>query len=134
MNETRCKLQWYLPHNLVIKPPKSEKVPRICNAAAKYQGAALNYYLDQSLIRIDFCFRERQTAVAADIKAIFRQIAVPSNDNRCLQFLRQKSPEQKTEFYEYTWHFFVGNSCQLYALHQVAKDNAVNDENHVRMV
>ena len=44
VNETRCKLQWYLPHNLVIKPPKSEKVTRICNAAAKYPGAALNYY------------------------------------------------------------------------------------------
>ena len=42
VNETKDKLQWYLPHHPVINPHKPEKVRRVCNAAAKYQGVALN--------------------------------------------------------------------------------------------
>ena len=41
LNETRDKLQWYL-HHPVRNPHKPEKVRRVCNAAAKYQGVALN--------------------------------------------------------------------------------------------
>ena len=40
LNETKDKLQWYLPHHPVINPHKPEKVRRVCNAAAKYQGVA----------------------------------------------------------------------------------------------
>ena len=40
--ETIDKLQWYLPHHPVINAQKPEKVRRLCNAAAKYQGVALN--------------------------------------------------------------------------------------------
>ena len=42
LNETRDKLQWYLPHHPVINPHKPEIVRRVCNAAAKHQGVALN--------------------------------------------------------------------------------------------
>ena len=42
LNETRDKLQWYLPDHPVINPHKPEKVRRVCNAEAKYQGVALN--------------------------------------------------------------------------------------------
>ena len=42
LNETKDKLQWYLPHHPVINPHKPKKVRRVCNAAAKYQGVALN--------------------------------------------------------------------------------------------
>ena len=42
LNETKDKLHWYLPHHPVINPHKPEKVRRVCNAAAKYQGVALN--------------------------------------------------------------------------------------------
>ena len=35
LNETRDKLQWYLPHHPVINPQKAENVRRLCNAAAK---------------------------------------------------------------------------------------------------
>ena len=41
LNETKDKLQWYLPHHLVINPHKPKKVRRVCKAAAKYQGIAL---------------------------------------------------------------------------------------------
>ena len=42
INETRNKLQWYLPHHPLINPHKPEKVRRVCNAAAKYPGVVLN--------------------------------------------------------------------------------------------
>ena len=42
LNETRGKLQWYLPHHPAINPHKPEKVRTVCNAAAKYQGVALS--------------------------------------------------------------------------------------------
>ena len=41
LNETRDKLQWYLPHHPAINPHKPENVRRVCYAAAKYQGVAL---------------------------------------------------------------------------------------------
>ena len=91
----------------------------------------------QSLIGIIFRFREHQIALSADIEAIFLQVAVPHDDSRCLRFLWREDPEQRIEVYEYTRHVFGAKSsptCANYALHQVAKDNAKEDENHVKAV
>ena len=113
------------------------------NAAAKYQGVALNHKLLpgpdllQSLTGIIFRFREHQIALSADIEAMFLQVAVPKDDSRCLQFLWREDPERRIEIYEYTRHVFGAKSsptCANYALQQVAKDNAVNDENLVKAV
>ena len=115
----------------------------MCNAAAKYQSVALNDKLLsgpdllQSLIGIIFRFREHQIALSADIEAMFLQVAVPNDDNRCLRFLWRENPERRTEVYEYTCHVFGAKNsptCANYALHQVAKDNAVNDEILVKTV
>ena len=142
LNETRNRLQWYLPHHPVINPHKPGKV-RVCNAAAKYQGVALSDKLLsgpdllQILVGIIFRFGEHQIALSADIEVMFLQIAVPSDDSRCLRFLRRKHSEQMMGVYEYTRHVFWAKSsptCANYALHQVAKDNAVNDESFVKMV
>ena len=68
---------------------------------------------------------------------MFLQIAVPSDDCRCLRFLWREDPEQRMEVYEYIRHVFGAKSsptCANYALHQVAKDNAVNDESLVKTV
>ena len=83
-----------------------------------------------------FCFQVHPIALSADIEAMFFQIAVPSNDNQSLRFLWREDPEQKMEYYEYTRHVFGAASlltCANYALHQVARDNAVNDESLVRI-
>ena len=56
---------------------------------------------------------------------MFFQVAVPSDDSRCLQFLWREDPEQRVEVYEYTRRVFGAKSlttCSNYALHQVAKD------------
>ena len=143
LNETKDKLHWYLPHHPVINPHKPEKVRRVCNAAANYQGVALNDKLLpgpdllQSLIGIIFRFREHQIALSADIEAMFLQVAVPKDDSRCLRFLWREDPERRTEIFENTRHVFGAKSsptCANYLLHQVAKDNAVNDENLVKAV
>ena len=81
LNETRDKLQWYLPHHPVINPHKPEKVRRVCSAAAKYQGVALNDKLLsgpdllQSPIGIIFRFRELLIALSANIEAMFLQVS-----------------------------------------------------------
>ena len=93
LNEPKDKLQWCLPHHPVRNPHKPEKFRRVCNAAAKYQGVALNdkflsgVNLLQSLIGIIFRFREHQIALPAHIEAMFLQVAVPNEDSRCLRFL-----------------------------------------------
>ena len=143
LNKTRDKLQWYLPHHTVINPHKPEKVRKLCNALAKYQGVALNDKflsgpdLLQIMIGIIFRFREHQIALSADIEAMFLQASVPNGDSRCLRFLWREDPEQRIEVYEYTRHVFGAKSsatCANYALHQVAKDIAKNDENLVKAV
>ena len=143
VNETKDKLQRYLPHHPVIYPHKPEKVRRVCNAAAEYQGVALNDKLLsgpdllQSLIGIIFRFREHQIALSADIEAMFLQVGVPKDDSRCLRFLWREDSEQRREVYEYTRHVFEAKSsptCANYALHQVAKDNAKEDDNLVKAV
>ena len=70
-------------------------------------------------------------ALSADIEAMFLQIAVPSDDSRCLRFLWREQPEHNMEVYKYTRNVFGAKkspNCANYALHQVAKDNTVNDE------
>ena len=133
----------FLPHHPVINPHKPEKIRRVCNAAAKYQGVVLNDKflsgpdLLQSLIGIIFRSREHQIALSADIEAMFLQVAVPKDDSQCLRFIWREDPEQRIEVYEFTRHVFGAKSlptCANYALHQVAKDNAVNNENVVRTV
>ena len=103
LNETRNRLQWYLPHHPVLNPHKPEKIRRVCNAAAQYQGVALNDKLLsgpdllQSLIGIIFRFREHHIALSADIEAMFLQVAVSNDDGRCLRFLWRDDPEQRIE-------------------------------------
>ena len=124
LNETRDKLQWYLPHHPVINPHKPEKVRRVCNAAAKYQGVSLNEKLLsgpdllQSLIGIIFRFREHQIALSADIEEMFLQVAVPNLDSRCLRFLWREDPGQKieTSLRVYTTRFLgekLADLCKL---------------------
>ena len=128
LNDTIDKLQSFLPHHPVIKPHKPGKVRRVWNASAKYQSTALNDQLLpgpdllHSLIGIIIRFREHKIALSVDIEAIFHQVAVPSDDNRCLQFLWREDPEQRIKIYENTWHVFgvmSSPTCAKYALHQV---------------
>ena len=128
------KLQWYL-HHLVINSHKAEKVRRVCNAAAKYQGVALNDKLlsgpdlPQSLIGIIFRFREHQIALSADIEAIFFQVRATTAyvDNFSGEKIQSRE-QMSMSTHDMFW------AKILPTLHQVAKDNVVNDESIVRTV
>ena len=91
----------------------------------------------QSLMGIIFRFRENQIALSADIETMFLHVAVPSSDNRCLRFHGREDSEVIIELYDYTRHVFANSStptCAIYALHQVAKNNAKDDESLVKTV
>ena len=132
-----------LPHHPVINPHKPEKNRRACNAAAEYQGVALHEKLVfrpdplKSLIEFIFCFREHPINLSADKEAMFLQVAIPSDDTRCLRFLWREDPEQRIEVYKNTRHIFaakISSTCANYAFRQVAKNKEVNDESLVRTV
>ena len=89
---SRTSKEWYLPHHPVLNPKKPEKIRRVLNGAAKFQGQSLNKNL---LIRPDFLqnlvyvllrFREHQFAVSADIEGMFSQVGVPVEDQPSLRF------------------------------------------------
>ena len=124
LNETRDRLQWYVPHHPAINPHWPEKVRRVCNAAAKYQGVARNEKflsgpeLLQSLIGIIFCFREHQISFSADIEARFLQVAVPSDGSQPMLtiFLARRSSAEARTLRVYTTRFGgkeLADLCQL---------------------
>ena len=131
-------------NHTVINNHKPGKVRRVCHATANYQGVALNdkFLLEpdllQSLMQFIFCFREHQIAPSADINAMFLQDAVPSDENRCLQFIWREDPEQRIEKSLSRDNKFFGakslSACASFALHQVAKDNTKNDRSLLRTV
>ena len=68
---------------------------------------------------------------------MFLQVAVPSDDNRCLRLVYRDDPEQRIKVYEYMRHVFGATSspnCANYALHHVAKYNAKDIETLVKTV
>ena len=82
-----------LPRHPVLNPKKPEKVRRVCDAAAKFQGSLLNNQLLNgpdllnNLVGIFMRFREEKIALSGDIKAMFNQVAVPEEDQASLRFL-----------------------------------------------
>ena len=120
LNETRDKLQCYLPHHPVINAHKPEKVRTVGKAAVKYQGVVWNAKrlsdpdLLQRLIGIIFRFREHQIALSADIEAMFLQADFPSDDSHCLRFLgRRKNPAQYRRLRVHTTRFWGAELVDL---------------------
>ena len=85
--------KWYPPHHPVVNPKKPGKFPRVCDAAAKFQGSSLNSHLlsgqnfVNNLVGIFMRFRNEKVALSGDIEAMFNQVAVPEADQSALRFL-----------------------------------------------
>lgn len=73
-------------------------------------------------------FREEKIALAADIEAMFNQIAVPQDDQAVLRFLWLEPPDSKRVVYQYSCQIFgatCAKTCANYALIRNARDNKV---------
>ena len=97
LKNTKFEPQWYLPHHQVINPIKPEKVRRVCHAASKYKGVALNDKLMcgtdllQNLVGIISRFREHEIAMTAEIEAMFLQVKGPPAGCEILRYLWRKA-------------------------------------------
>lgn len=97
---------WYLPHFAVINPMKPDKLRVVHDAAAKTRGVALNDMLLkgpdllQSLPGVVMRFRQHNIAVTADIKEMFMQVKLRTEDRDALRYLwrgdrRDNQPPQE---------------------------------------
>ncbi|XP_076235104.1 uncharacterized protein LOC143179676 [Calliopsis andreniformis] len=85
--------RWYLPHFGVTNPHKPGKLHLVFNAAARTDGVSLNDHLLagpdmlNSLLGTLFRFRQGLIAFTGDIKEIFLQIKIRTEDQRAQCFL-----------------------------------------------
>ena len=121
---------WYLPHHPVIKKQKPDKIRRVKNVASKYKGISLNdalltgpdllFKLHGLLLR----FRQYSMAVAADIKAMFKQIGIQPQDQDYLRFLWTEGGSEN--IFKYNRLIFGATcspSCAIFVLQNRANDH-----------
>ena len=79
-----------------------------------------------SLVSILMHFRQESIAMPADIEAMFKQVAVPEEDQSVLHFVWRRTPDDKVDVYQYVKHIFGAKcspTCSTYALRRTAQDN-----------
>ena len=124
---------WYLPHH-AVKHPKKGKVQVVFDSAANYKGVSLNTQLVQgpdltnNLLGVLLRFRERKTAIVADIEAMFHQVRVAPEDADALRFLWWEDGNVDTPpaTYKMLRHIFGATDspcCANFALQKTADDN-----------
>ncbi|XP_043211906.1 uncharacterized protein LOC122376197, partial [Amphibalanus amphitrite] len=98
--------RWYLPHHAVVNPNKPGKLRIVFDAAATYQGVSLNSKLItgpdllQSLPGVIMRFREGLIAVTADIKQMYHQVRIRTEDQPASSFLwRDMERHRKPDVY-----------------------------------
>ncbi|XP_072934974.1 uncharacterized protein [Epargyreus clarus] len=115
---------WYLPHFAVVNPMKPDKLRVVHDAAAKTKGVALNDLLLkgpdllQSLPGVVMKFRQHMVAVTADIKEIFMQVKLRTEDRNALRYLWRgnRRDDQPPEEYRMTSLIFGASSSPSIAI------------------
>ncbi|XP_055584852.1 uncharacterized protein LOC129737719 [Uranotaenia lowii] len=102
LSETNSHQTWYLPLNVVLNKKKPDKVRLVWDAAASVKGVSLNSQLLKgpdmtvSLPAVISRFRERRVAFGADLKEMYHQIRIRTEDRQVQRFLfrtdRSKPP------------------------------------------
>lgn len=96
----------YLTHHPVRNPKKPDKVRRVYNAAAKYNGKSLNDFiytgpdLLNPLFGVLLRFRQGRIAICSDIKDMFLQMRVVEEDLPAFWFLYRDSKDEETNVYQ----------------------------------
>lgn len=107
---------WYLPIFVVRNPNKPNKIRLVWDAAAEMHEVSLNKMLIKgpdlltSLPGVLLRFREHRVAVTGDIREMFHQITVKSEDRRFQRFMWRTSTESVIEVFEMNVMTF-GASC-----------------------
>ena len=128
-NDDVSTVIWYLPHHSVMNPKKPDKVRIVFDCAAELHGQSLNKALLQgpdltnSLVAVLIRFREKRIAIVADIRSMFHQVKVPSENRDVLRFLwwTDGKLNSKPSTYRMTVHLFgaiSSPSCAAFCLKQ----------------
>ncbi|XP_055604271.1 uncharacterized protein LOC129752524 [Uranotaenia lowii] len=103
--ETNPDRVWYLPLGVVINPKKPKKTRLIWDAAAKSNNISLNDMLLKgpdlliALPAVLYRFRQKQVCITGDIREMFHQIRIRSQDRQAQRFLWRRNVEDKPEVY-----------------------------------
>ncbi|XP_035898309.1 uncharacterized protein LOC118505923 isoform X1 [Anopheles stephensi] len=105
LRDTPSKNVWYLPINVVVNPKKPGKVRVVWDAAATVKGVSLNTELLKGpdllvpLMQVITGFREKRIAFGGDLREMFHQIQIRSEDKQSQRFVFRKSPNEPFGIY-----------------------------------
>ncbi|XP_058456660.1 uncharacterized protein LOC131434043 [Malaya genurostris] len=121
---------WYLPLGVVRNPRKPNKIRIIWDAAATVGEVSLNSMLLKGpdllkpLLSVLCRFRQRQFAIAADIRQMFHQLLVREEDRQSQRFLWRTDPASPPEIFVMDVVTF-GASCSPCSAQYVKNVNAL---------
>ncbi|XP_055585136.1 uncharacterized protein LOC129737987 [Uranotaenia lowii] len=133
LNSADPKRVWYLPLGVVISPKKPEKLRLIWDASSKVRNTSFNSLvlkgpdLLTSLPAILFRFRSRRVAICGDLKEMFHQIKIRSEDRSAQRFLWRDDPSAKPEVYTMDVATF-GSACSPCSAQYIKNLNAKDYE------
>ena len=122
---------WFLPHFPVCRPDKTTTKTRIVfDAIAKHKGVSLNDMiapgpkLQTNLFDVLLRFRRYLVALACDIREMYLQIQIPSEDRSYFRFLwRDLEIDRRPDVYEFERAVF-GDASAPFRAQFVAQENA----------
>ncbi|XP_062711049.1 uncharacterized protein LOC134289063 [Aedes albopictus] len=128
-NNSDPRRVWYLPLGVVTNPNKPGKVRVVWDAAAKIEGISLNSMLMKgpdmtaSLSTVLYRFRQRQIAIAGDIREMFHQIQIRPQDRQAQRFLWRDAPGETCKEYVMDVATF-GSTCSPSSAQYIKNRNA----------
>lgn len=114
---------WYLPHFGVMNPNKPSKLRVVHDAAANVQETSLNSLLLTGpdllslLVDIIFRFRDDKIGVTADVREMFPQIKIRSEDRDAQRFLWRDSTDLPISIFRMPSMIFGAASSPFTALY-----------------
>ncbi|XP_058816679.1 uncharacterized protein LOC131679953 [Topomyia yanbarensis] len=131
MESTDAGREWYLPVGIVRNSKKPEKIRLIWDAAARVNGVSLNDMLLKgpdmltSLFTVLLRFRQRPVAVCGDIRKMFHQIRIISQDKQSQRFIYREQLDQPPQVFIMDVATF-GATCSPCSAQYIKNTNAQN--------
>ena len=122
--------KWFLPHFPVTRFDKSTtKVRIVFDASAKFKGISLNDTilpgptLQRDVFDVLLRFRHHPVAVVCDVKEMYMQIEMSSEDRKYLRFLWHDKESGEIKIYEFNRLVF-GLNVSPFIAHYVIQEHA----------